>query len=495
MFGVDVVITPATPLARTREFNKGCIIGKCTGYTGDKFIEEVTDLSTLSSAGISSTKQLYKSVQWFLEGVSSAGGNNIGVTVAVYDAFSGETVEKESVLESWDSSTYEYNLQTSPVESVDAVYLKIGTAFVAQPTEAWTAEQDDSGLYTGKIVFSAVGGNETPWSPDGSSYMTNDDVSSGKYDVNGVHVDYTLSRFQSLLDELLEKDVNFIVLSHDCTTSGMAAANTFTRQSLLHDYMSMKLHCSAAASKGTPRQFIAALPAGVQPSASDAGFGLSQPRTFSDWKSLLGSQDVTLIAHRVATDDGEAMADPAAFMMGRVVSKTTLKQGFVLDDWTNFPQVEYYSAGDEKAWESAQVCVVTHMPNFFSGNLLTTGFTLGSGTAARIENVRCKYYIQNRLKAALLTLVASKQVYINKAGCLRIKSVIEGVIESARIRGVCDGLNEIVFPLLDAFRNPSEQSSQALISEAKSTRSIGPIEVRYNWSGNPEYITVIMTEV
>jgi len=496
---VNVTSTAAVPTPRNKSFNVACVVGKSTGYVdySNRIIEQVTSVASLSSYDITSTTApaLVNSLNAFFQGIADGGGSGIGLTVAIADAFPTTSVSKNDVQGVFAKNTLTYSLQTSPVSSVTSVYMKLGTAYIPQPMEAWTATQDANGLYTGEIVFNSD--EDARWAYASDSYMDPDDIDSSNvyastWTINGLAVDYTLGKLETILNDLIDKEFNFLFFSYDPTSTGMGAANTHSEASLLKDYLSAKYHCSNAYVLGKRREFIGALPKGVVPTTLDTGFGFSTAISFENWPEILGGKNQSLVQHDVTIDSSNlGVSDPAAFFAGKVVSRDQIRRGFVLDNWAGFPQTTTPTPGQKTAWDRANIACVFKMPNYFTQNLLSTGYTLDSSSVVkRIEGVRAQYWVEDTLTSALLSAIASHTIFINKPGCLSVEQIIRGVLNKGVNEGVCDGLDSITFPLLDAFRTPNLTASIAAISTARTTLSMGTITVKWVFAGNVETINI-----
>lgn len=493
---ITVSIAPATPIARTSGDRTACIIGRSTGYVGDPIIENVTNLAALEGEIGSNVADaaLEASINAFL----TAKTYNVGFTVALFNAVEVNNIDKAPVNETWGKTTYTYSTTQSPVDGVSNMYLLMGTAYVTQPAAAWEASSAND-IYTGEIVFDPTVG-DSPWSYDGVTYIDPDDITdTNLYHVDddtsvrirGVYADVTLGRFQALLAEMLDKDMNIFAFSYDT-----ADIEPYSGSTLLKDYLAAMYHCAAAESGDRPRQFVGALPNGVKPTDLDTGYGLGI--AWELWKDIIGSDNVTLIQHDVSTDPdtGIALSDPAAFFMGKYVSKEVIKEGFELDPWGSFSQVNFPSTVQRKKWDEAQICTIYVDPAAFSVKLFSPAYTLGVYPYDRVEAKRAIYWVQKNLVAALKTLKASHRAYTNLRGMNLVKRTIDGVVGRAVTEGVCDGYTTstdyqpLVFPLRDAYMNRGDTNSEALITTYKTDRSTGPITVNLEFNGNIETMTI-----
>jgi len=487
---ISVNITPGRPQPRVTADNVGCIIGKLSGWTGEGIYESVMSASELTDEGITVAlaPDLHRAVNSFFDGVAQRGASNIGLTVAIAEgnAYPSASIQYQPSSTTWAWDTMTYEIPELPIDSLSAVYLKIGSGYVSQ---SYSATTDDNGQYTGDVVI-------TSWEAWNGTAIEEDDIdSSGNYvptseKVWGVYMSYALSPIDNLLSDLLDKDINFVTLAFDATESAMTSSDTYTSSNLIYDYLKLKSHCSAAFNIGKSRMFFGALPAGVQPTGTDTGFGLATPVQWNEWPQVIGARDAIIVQHDVTVDAaGASITDPAAYYMGTVCGTSQLRDGFLLASWESFPQTAFPTNGQVEAWKRVAIGCVHRKPHVFNEKMLTAGYTLGSDPYDRIETVRCTYWMKKNLEAAGWKALA-KNLRTDYAGCKELKALIEAVGILGQQIGACDGIIGIDFPLLDAHRNPSTTTNAATIATAKSTKSFGTITVTWELYPIAESITM-----
>jgi hypothetical protein len=497
---VEISVDETAPQVKAPRMNVACIIGRATGIVDYKIIENITSVGQLDTDyGITeaTAHTLVASVQSFIDGVTAGGATGIGCTVAVFDAYDTETKTKEKVQETWAEDTLTYHTPDSPIASISSVYLKFGTAFVTQDAAKWDADADDNGIYPGEIVFTGDAGSRWRSQESAEAFLAagaTTDAAAATCD--GIYVDYTLGQFDSMLSELLEKDINYIILSFDCTETGMGPTFTYTKSNLINDYLKLKSHSSNAYNLKMPRQFAVVSPAGVEPNELDTGFGLSSAITFAGWKNVLGTQDALPISHNVSVDDnGASLQDPGAFRIGKICAKSIPKEGETLDNYNSLSQSVFPTMGQVDAWTAAQWSVVITRPNIFSTKRLSYGMTFGSDDAARAEYVRALYWLIRNINATMQGLIAGHKIFLNLDGCSTAESAIRGIVGRGAQEGILDGLHSIVFPLKDAFRTSTTATSIATINTAKAARKMGPMTIKWIFDGNVETFSFVLTKV
>lgn len=223
--------------------------------------------------------------------------------------------------------------------------------------------------------------------------------------------------------------------------------------------------------------FFWALPGSANPNETGTSLG----DIWANIKNVIGSrEDVALIkATPSALQD-----DMAAGYMGMTAGEhphntLTFKAIHMgIDDEEGLINRAY--------WKNAQVaCPMTRKELSGSPNLITYGFTLGTGYSARINYVRCKYIIAQELKNTLWALLASRKVKMSYDGMQLVKKTLKGLFKTLEDQGIVDGLEYINIPVENDLK-----ANNAAGKAARAAREIPSIEIGFLWFSTLEKITI-----
>lgn len=421
--------------------------------------------SVLTNAGFSTSSQAYKSTADYYAASPTPGGDLyvmalVSGTVDTYNNVSLEKVEE--------------NLYETPI--------KPPLGFAGEEQVRYYPDADETGYFintadgnTG-LGFTVVDDSFGNWTGrlDFISGLSGFQIDDPLLDGSKVTASFTVgSQMGDLGDNLEQYGINMMAAAYANTTTkeDYPAGETYfgTQTEDLSRFM------SAIAGKNTI--FFWALPGAADPKDTASGFG----DVWYNIRTNLGArEDVALIkATPSATED-----DMAAGYMGMTAGEhphTTL----------TFKTLHMGISGPEgkinrSYWNDAQVASPMQRRELAGNpNLITHGFTLGSGYSSRINYVRCKYIIDKELTNTLWALLASRKVRMSYQGMQLVKSTIQGLFKTLTDQGIVDGLAYVRIPIEIDLKN-----NTAAGKAARAAREIPSIEIGFYWYSSLEKITI-----
>lgn len=228
---------------------------------------------------------------------------------------------------------------------------------------------------------------------------------------------------------------------------------------------------------GQDCNFLWSMPGGALPTAVATGLG----GNWGDIKGIVGiREDVSIINLIPSALNHDMAAGIMGMLAGEHPHKTlTFKPIHMgLDRPADNIERSY--------WKEAQVISSMQKRQLDgSPNLVTYGFTLGTGYSSRINYVRCKYIVAKNLVNGLWALLASRKVVMSYAGMQLVKSKIEGIFKTLISQGIIDGLAYVNIPIEQDLKN-----NTAAGSAARLAREIPSIEIGFYWFSSLEKITI-----
>jgi hypothetical protein len=382
----------------------------------------------------------------------------------------------------------EWRTAYSPVLGITAISVHYAAGAggieetVAQDPASFVLEEDDTGLYTGKITFLA-------------GYPRNSD--NELQDVtpaDSVLISYTTIALAEALGTLNALDIQLLCFAYD--PGKMKAVHggvLYSGVSLVDDFKIGLVHCNSRTNAGRARQFIGPLPANARMIDDSSDYGGT-----STWGALRADdigqqQNFMCISERqnVGTSGYLGQRDSAA-MVAAAIRKRKVRQ--TLTGFTPTSAViTYENEADMYAFKTAQIMTWVKISHLRAEPFLNFGYTFGVGRRKNENNVRCIYQIKHALMTALLQTVLGPDLIYDIGGIRRIKAVISGTVAQCQMNGWCDGLVSITVPIEQYIKIPIGSRSpeeKEIVSAAQDSAIVDNIEVVVLIGPNPETIVI-----
>ena len=387
-------------------------------------------------------------------------------------------------------SDLQYQIDFGPYVSIDTVsvdptggsnWQEMDPFVLATAPSGYIAMTGAYGKYDGRIWFSGVMDGEVD---DGGPYFTSgsgDPVFSGTLAreimaVSGgrILVQATRNGFGVASQEIIPKDIQFICAPYDvCNSLGSGIMGD---SGAIDDLRNMLGMCA-----GNRMMTVWAMPKASAPNTDyiDESFECQNIRD-----SIGQDKNAVIIYADVATGtDGSGVDDPAAALLGKICDShphTTLTLASL-----NIGLASRTQQNEKSAWDAGQVCSIFRKADLgFSTDQLSYGFTLaGTSPSNRLNNVRCKYLVEYNVLSDLWGLLSSRTVKISKSGLTKIIETINGTLNRLQSQGIIDSGDRIVsIPLMNG--------TTAEWTNARLTRKIPAIIVRWSWNTSPEQLNI-----
>lgn len=271
---------------------------------------------------------------------------------------------------------------------------------------------------------------------------------------------------------------------------------TYSNSSWLGDVMEGTTAVATLNSAGKRCIFLAALPDSVTPTtlitsvlangtAYDAG-----TTAYNALKTITGTSAFTSIYVAKQTTDGSELAANA---MGALMSDEPRKP-FKYYPIENLSQTTFPTQGEISNWDTAQINAI-YSEYFSNGTQFTViggNHTFGTGWEAKINYVRCKNIVTNKLidnlKAALLT----REIKFSSRGAQHVYDVIDATMDWALANNYIDGKGTITIPVKSYLDNESSltEGQQTWLATERATGIFNNIEITYDWKGDVDQIII-----
>lgn len=421
--------------------------------------------TVLANAGFTTSSQAYKSTADYFAASPTPGGNLfvMALVSGTVDTYSNVPLEKV------ESKLYETPikppLRFDGEQQVRYYPDKNETGYFVNTADGntgvgFTVVNDNFGNWTGRLNFiSGLSGFKINDPPLTDSKITASFVVG--------------SQMGDLGDKIEQFEINMMAAAY---------ANTSTK----NDYPGNECYFGSqvndlsrfmSAISGKNVIFFWALPGSADPKETASGFG----DVWYNIRTNLGArEDVALIkAVPSATED-----DMAAGYMGMTAGEhphatltfKTLHMGI------SNPE----GIINRSYWNNAQVASPMERRELAGNpNLISHGYTLGSGYSSRINYVRCKYIIDKELTNTIWALLASRKVRMSYQGMQLVKATIEGLFKRLTDQGIVDGLAYVRIPVETDLK-----ANNAAGKAARAAREIPSIEIGFYWYSSLEKITI-----
>lgn len=343
----------------------------------------------------------------------------------------------------------------------------------------YVAQTGDYGKYNGYINFSGqfIAGVDQggPYFESGgadySGVLARDIIndSGGRIEIRAVR-----NAFGTAAQSLIPKDIQFLVAPYDIANA--EPSGIMGDSGAIEDLRNMLGMCA-----GNRMIAVWALPKAASPGSSygDAGVNYENVR---DYVGL--DKNAVVIYADVATGiDGSGNDDPAAGLLGKICDSPPHRTLTLAD--MNLSLASRTDENDEVSWTAGQVsCIFRKSDLGFSADQLSYGFTFsGTSPSNRVNNVRCKYLVEYNVLADLWRLLSSRTIRISKFGLGKIIDTINATLNRLEAEDVIDRGNRFVqIPLIDG--------TAAEWTDAKLTRRIPAIIIRWTWNTSPEQLNI-----
>lgn len=499
---VEIFFEPAAPIADPGVDNNCCIIGKVTSFPGEDRLVIANTLTELEAQGIEEANGgiLWKAAADFFAANGLTPRASKLYAYAVDDAAAAVTIERETMSGLIDGTNTTFHTMASPVDNLSVeIQWEEGGPYITQEKDVSYVAQTmapGSSKLSGEIELVD---NQLIVTPSGvgiePTYAAIADMGpAGEYPGAKIVANYEVSGISKILRELRAEDITMFTFAFDETPLGMLDAYS---DGWLMDMFIGAREAAISAQAGKPRMFFFALPQGVKASdtiPSNLRGGISAV-DYGELGNVLGNRYTAAIAHNGLDVDGVLLNNVGGAYMGTAAGQFPLKRGLTLQRLP-IAQVRYPLQGEIDKFTTAKIATILNIPDLYpTENLISFGFTFGTGTEARIENIRCKMKIARELRAVVFDFIRSKTNYVDASGCRALNAAITALFERMQNQGVCDGLKSIENPLLDKFEKAAKSAAdKEYITFYVQRNWIPDVRITYLWRGNVEFINLFVRE-
>jgi len=519
---VDVLWETPTPAPGLVSTNTGAMIGKVASVAGMQANPvRVSSTSELTAThGLATTDILVKAAGDFF----SAGGSDLWVyaitdTSAVAAESGGDiTLNYTGVADTWRSPYVPMTAVTSVWlwKKISGTYVKSKVACKNDTTE-YTAEVDTNGTLTGNIVFVPYG--ETSGTPDDGPIWTSDGDAEEFVDMTAAATsgDYTttavlsISSMGAAFNALNIPGINFsaITFAYDQSltqdtgstisdvTFKYADANCYSGQGWLGDVLMGSTMVSTLNAAGKRCILTLGLPDGVRPGdlihnlyANGTAYDTPDEVNYSTLKDVVGANKfVSLFVGRQTTDG----SDLGANAMGSLMANTP-RSTFKYYPMSGYSQTSFPLESELDVWDLA--CINTVAAMYYVNGSKTVVFggnhTLGTGWEGKLNYVRCKNILTNKLIDNLQFMLAQRNTHYNVAGAYRTYDLIKATIDWAVFNGYVDSFDYVTVPMLPFLERESTLTSgeQVVLDAERATGVFSNITAAYGWDGDVEKVSI-----
>lgn len=457
------------------EWDKAMVVGDGSGALGSSKVYELTpdDWATqLTDDGFTSSDTLYKSIAVFFSASPAP------QRLWAYAHVSGATTDYDDVpLEYISGNTWEIPIKPpsgfgpggTGIEQVKFYHCGANIVGTEQINTAngdtgigFTIEVDGAGNWTGQLTFddglSGINGIIKPLTSDCK-----------------ITVDFSAGTETGLSEALTDYNINMVSMALDNTSViEQYTDNIFGSQ--LDDMMTM---LNSIAGKNI--MFYYALPGGAQPETTIDGTG----NKWKELKSLMGARE-DVVAFKAIPSALEH--DPATGYMAMTSISHPHKQMTFAEP--HFGIQEKEPAINRGKWKLGQIaCIMKRTELSGDPYLVTYGFTFGSGDAARINGVRCRYILAQTLINNLWALLAKRDTLMSVEGIQKIKDQIEATFNILISQRIIDGLVSINIPIESDLKGNTPAGRIA-----RAQRTVPTVEIEYLWYTSVEKIIITRAE-
>jgi len=457
------------------EWDRAMIVGDGSGALSESAVYEVTPdnwETTLTEAGFSDSDQLYNSVGIYFAASPSPS------RVWVYAHVEGGSTEYNDVpLQYVEGNTWEIPVKPptgfgpggTGIEQVEFFdcgedISETGTINTANGAQGigFTVEVDGAGNWNGQLTFddglSGVNGVVKPLTTDCK-----------------IQVDFTAGTSSGLSTALTEYNINMVSLALE-NNATIEQYESYVFGTQLDDIMTM---LNAIAGKNII--FFYALPGGAQPETTINA-------TANKWKELKALMGAREDVAAIKVIPSALNHDAATGWMAMTSISHPHKQMTFAEPHFGIEREE--PPINRGKWKDGQIaCIMKRTELSGEPFLVTYGFTFGSGDAARINGVRCRYILAQQLINNLWALLAKRDTLMSYDGMQKIRAQIRGTFKILIDQGIVDGLVSISIPIEEDLL-----ANTAAGRIARAQRLVPAIEIEYLWYTSVEKIIITRAE-
>jgi hypothetical protein len=360
----------------------------------------------------------------------------------------------------------------------------------------WTATADftkietiiGSGIYTGSVLLGAT-------VPAIDATYT-------------IRADIATSGVGKAIDALQAPEVvfNALCFAYDQSLAATGAlitdnfrykqTRTYSNTSWLGDVLEGATSVSTLNAAGKRCIFMASLPDSVTPTtlitsvmangtAYDAGTS-----AYNTLKTIIGTNAFVSLFVAEQTTDGSELA---ANTMGALMSDEPRKP-FKYYPIENLSQTTFPTQGEISNWDTAQINVIAS-EYFSNGTQFTVvggNHTLGTGWEGKINYVRCKNILTNKLIDNLKAVLLTREIKFTSRGSQHVYDVIDATLDWAIANNYIDGKSYILIPVKSYLENEATltEGQQSWLDTERATGIFNNIEIAYEWKGDVDKIII-----
>lgn len=427
---------------------------------------------------IPSSRYEYKALQSYFENFTGSPTNN----TYLYWMGSAGAITGIAL-----GSDLTYFLKYPPYESIDTIsvdptggsnWQDIAAYDGSTNQSGYIAMTGDYGLFNGYVNFSGqyIAGEDQggPYFESGGTTYSGAiarsimEASGGRIEIKGIR-----NAFGTAAQAIIPRDVQFLVAPYDVATD---ASGIMGDSGAVEDLRNMLGMCA-----GNRMIAVWALPKAASPGSSyvDAGVNYENLRDFvgQDKNAVVVYADVT------TGSDGSGLEDPAAAYLGKICDSPPHRTLTLAD--MNIGLASRSDENDEISWTAGNIaCIFRKSDLGFSTDQISYGFTFSGTTPSnRVNNVRCKYLVEYNILADLWRLLSSRTLRISRNGLGKIIDTINATLSRLESEDIIDpGSRYVQIPLIDG--------TAAEWTNARLTRRIPAIIIRWTWNTSPEQLNI-----
>jgi len=428
---------------------------------------------------IPSTRHEYKALASYYKNFSGSPTNN----TYLYWMGAGASVSGIAL-----GSGLTWYIKYPPYTSIDGVdvdptggsnWQEIAAFNITTNPSGYIAVTGTHSQYNGYINFSGVYISDVDqggpyFSSGGTTYsgqIARDiiDASGGKIQIRA-----TRSPFGVAAQNIVPEDIQFLAAPYDVAQT--APSGIMGDSGAIDDFRNILSMCA-----GNRMMGVWALPKAASPGNNYADAGVN----YENIRDYVGQDKnaIAIYANVNTGTDGSGLDDPAAAYLGKICDRPPHKTLTLAD--INISLASTADENEEAAWSAGQIaCIFRKSDLGFNTDQISYGFTFsGTSPSNRLNNVRCKYQVEYNVLADLWKLLSAGNLRISKSGLGNIVDTINATLDRLQSEDIIDaGDRHVEIPLMNG--------SSLEWTNARLTRRIPAIIVRWSWNTSPEQLNI-----
>jgi len=485
---VEVNYATATPLPGPRTLNNGAVIGKVSVMpTENPFY--VRSQSDLDSHLTDTTSSLYK---FAVDFIANKGSTNAGIWCYAISG-TAETFADLQLDGLKDAVNTTFTSPYAPIESISNVEIAAFNSGWVSVSATGYVTGTSNGLLNGSIAFTTSTGFF--WSG-----VVQGEV-SGLFVIDGIRADVSVGAMGRAFNGLFDKDWNIFTFAYDQDKSQpldpdltsdfkYASGQCYSASGWFNDVLVGANMATQFQAQSHAALFYAALPDGVKTTTKMTGYAVNYSGyTFPNLKQLVGNNPYFCAFVGNQTTDGVSM-DNMAFSMALRDHPRPMTTYSVP---TRSTQLIYPSRNEVNAWRSNSINPFIQLDNGTTKVPCIGGnYTFGLGVEGNINFIRCRDIIRNALIDDLQALVATRRLKYNIDGISAIERQIVATMQNMVNLNYCDGFVSVTIPIKPYVANEASLDSgqAAILANARATKVVNDVEVKFKWDGDAEGIII-----